>query len=77
MINSDLFKQILGKKYDPEADYLLDHSYLCLTRVRSGECKLVGEFLTESDGTMVILERNPKPKPSIIQRVFGIERKSK
>jgi hypothetical protein len=77
MINANLLKQILGKKYDPEADYVLEHSHLCVTRIHTGECKLVGEFQTESDGTMIILERNPKPEPSFTQRMFGIERKKK
>ncbi len=77
MVNSDLLKQILGDKYDPKADYVLEFGPVATARMVSGECKIMGEFLTEGDGPMIILERNPKPKPSLLKRVLGIERKSR
>lgn len=70
-ITSENIKDCLGSKFDPTADYVVVPSASAASRLAAGHCRLVGSVETENDGTMAVLERNPKPKPSIIEKVKG------
>ena len=75
MITEDVIKNNLGEKYNPKAEYIVEHVHYAIPRVACGECNMVGELKTETEGIMIILERNPKPKPVTAKEGVGIERK--
>jgi len=59
-IDESIIKDCLGKAYKPDADYVVEHPHVAISRIQQG-CQLVGQIETIGDGTMVILERTQKP----------------
>ena len=63
-IDRSILSHHLGKKFDPKADYVVEHAHLAPARTRTGECKMVGLIETAGDGPMAILCRVPQtPRP--------------
>ena len=73
---TELLAKHLGKKFNPEAAYLIETHSGAMSRVLEGTHKSVGEvpdFSLNEKGTMVVLERRHTPKEHVDSGTSSIE----
>jgi len=58
-IDKSIIERCLGEFYNPAAEYVIESPFWAMSRINQG-CRMVGQIETTGDGTMVILEKNPK-----------------
>ena len=73
-INQSVLKEYLGKKYDPDADYIIEYPNTARAKINQGLAKLEGTIETEAEGSMIIVRRLPKIPPGKEPKEKGIKK---